>query len=187
MVGADAPAGVSGRSVHGLVILAAVGLAVAAAGCGLNVSKHGVSGNIFGHSFSAEKGALPAGFPSSVPTPDASRVLGGGGADNRWDAAFAVTGTLTAGTMAYESKLRSAGFTITNYQAGSTPVTGATGSGSTATTLTASGATFEASDPQWTMRVASGSTSSVSGTGLRAGEFAINLIVVPTSATTTSS
>ncbi len=59
--------------------VAAVGLALTLAGCGLHVSKNGVSGNILGHSFSASKGSLPAGFPSAIPSPDASRVLGGGG------------------------------------------------------------------------------------------------------------
>jgi hypothetical protein len=157
---------------------------MAIAGCSLHVSKNGVSGNIFGHSFSASKGSLPTGFPSDIPTPDASRVLGGGGADKGWDAAFAVTGTITAGTMAYAAKLRSAGYTVSNYQSGTTPVTGTTGSGSTATTVTLSGATFEATDSQWTIQVASGSTSSITGTGLKAGEFAINVTIVPATSTT---
>ena len=166
--------------------IAAVGIALALAGCGLHVSKNGVSGNILGHSFSASRGSLPAGFPSAVPPPDASRVLGGGGAANRWDAAFAVTGTIDSGTMAYESKLRAAGYTISNYQSGSTPVTAGTGSGSTATTVTVSGAAFDASDSRWTIQVLSGNTSSIQGTGLKPGEFAIDLVVAPTSSTTTS-
>jgi hypothetical protein len=157
---------------------------MAAAGCSLHVSKNGVNGNIFGHSFSASKGSLPAGFPSDVPIPDASRVLGGAGADRGWDAAFAVTGSITDGTMAYAAKLRSAGYSINNYQSGTTPVTGTTGSASTATTLTLSGATFQATNPQWTIEVASGRTSSISGTGLKAGEFAINVTVIPTTSTT---
>src|ERR1700674_5575191 len=70
-----------------LLALAAVGLTLSA--CGLHVSKHGVSGNAFGHSFSAASGQLPSGFPSSVPVPDNSRVLGGAGVDNGWGAAFA--------------------------------------------------------------------------------------------------
>ncbi len=183
---AAAPPSTGRRPVRGTLGIAAVGLAIALTGCGLHVSKNGVSGNILGHSFSASKGSLPAGFPSAVPVPDGSRVLGGGGADNHWDAAFAVTGVITSGTMAYESKLRAAGFTITNYQAGSTPVTSATGSGSTSTTVTLSGATFQAGDPQWTVQVVSGNTSSIQGTGLKTGEFAIDLIVVPASSTTTS-
>jgi hypothetical protein len=63
-------------------------------------------------------------------------------------------------------------------------VTGTTGSGSTATTVTLSGATFEATDSQWTIQVASGSTSSITGTGLKAGEFAINVTIVPATSTT---
>lgn len=105
--------------------LVAIGLSLSA--CGLHVSKHGVSGNIFGHRFSAASGQLPAGFPSGVPVPDASRVLGGGGADDRWDVAFAVTGSTAAGTSAYQAKFQSAGFTLSNVQAGSTPVTGVPG------------------------------------------------------------
>ncbi|HEV3281793.1 MAG TPA: hypothetical protein VG032_09340 [Acidimicrobiales bacterium] len=165
------------------VTIAALCVSMAVAGCSLHVSKHGVNGNIFGHSFSASKGSLPTGFPSDVPTPDASRVLGGGGADKGWDAAFAVTGTITAGTMAYVAKLRTAGYSISNFQSGTTPVTGTTGSGSTATTVTLTGATFQATDPQWTMQVASGSTSSITGTGLKAGEFAINVTIIPTTST----
>ncbi len=88
--------------------------------------------------------------------------------------------------MAYESKLRAAGYTIANYQSGSTPVTAGTSSGSTATTVTVSGASFDASDAQWTIQVLSGHTSSIQGTGLNTGEFAIDLVVVPTSSTTTA-
>jgi hypothetical protein len=157
------------------------------AGCGLHVSKNGVNGNILGHSFSAQKGSLPAGFPSDVPPPDASRVLGGAGADNRWDAAFGVTGSIGSGTLAYEAKLRSSGYTISNVQSGTTPATNPSDTGSTGSTVTLSGATFEARNGQWFVEVATGSTSSVSGTGLRAGEFAINVTVVPASSATTSS
>ena len=178
---------VSSRSVRRLLAVAGLGLAVLLSACSLHVSKNGISGNVFGHSFSGAKGSLPAGFPSNVPTPDSSRVLAGGGADNNWDVAFAVTGTFSAGTMAYESKLQSAGYTISNYQSGTTPVTGSTGAGSTATTITASGATFEATDAHWRIQVASGTTSSANGSGLRAGEFALNIIVLPASSTTSSS
>jgi hypothetical protein len=150
--------------------------------CGLHVSKHGVSGNVFGHHFSAASGQLPAGFPSSVPVPDASRVLGGGGADNRWDVGFAVTGSVTAGTAAYQAKFQSAGFTVSNIHPGSTPDTGAS-SGSPSTTVTLTGSLFTANDAQWTVEVESGSTSSVANGVLKPGEFAINITVEPASST----
>jgi hypothetical protein len=153
--------------------------------CSLHVSKSGVSGNVFGHNFSVAKGALPSGFPSSVPVPDNSRVLYGGGTDNNWDVGFAVTGAVTSGTAAYQSKFEAAGYTISNVQSGTTPVTGAPSSG-TSTTLTLTGSTFTAKDAQWTVEVVSGTTSSKGGP-LKAGEFAINITVVPPSETTTSS
>ncbi len=167
------------RRIHRwwLALLAA-GLMLSA--CGLHVSKHGVSGNIFGHSFSAASGQLPAGFPSSVPVPDASRVIGGGGADNRWDVAFAVTGSTAAGTSAYQAKFQSAGYTLSNVQSGSTPVTGAP-SGSPPTTVTLSGSVFTAKNAQWTVEVESGTASSAKVSALKPGEFAINITVVPTS------
>lgn len=172
------------RSVRRVGVLATICLGVALTGCSVHVSKNGISGNILGHSFSGARGTLPAGFPSSIPTPDGSRVLGGGGADNNWDVAFAVTGTVDTGTPAYESKLRSAGFAISNYQSGTTPVTGPAATGSTSSTITATGATFEATDAQWRIQVASGNTSSANGSGLRAGEFALNITVLPASPTT---
>ena len=148
--------------------------------CGLHVSKHGVSGNVFGHNFSAASGQLPTGFPGSVPVPDASRVLGGGGADNKWDVGFAVTGSITPGTAAYQAKFQSAGYAISNVQTGSTTVT--TGAGvHQNTNLT--GSVFTAKDAQWTVEVESGSTSSVSNGVLKAGEFAINITVLPASST----
>ncbi len=159
-----------------------VAAALTLSACGLHVSKHGVSGNAFGHNFSAASGQLPAGFPSSVPVPDASRVLGGGGADNKWDVGFAVTGSITAGTAAYQAKFQSAGYTISNVQAGSTPDTGSS-SGSPSTTITLTGSVFTAKDTQWTVEVESGSTSSVSNGVLKAGEFAINITVIPSSST----
>jgi hypothetical protein len=162
-----------------LPVLIAVGLGLSA--CGLHVSKHGVSGNLFGHSFSAASGQLPAGFPSSVPVPDSSRVLIGGGSDNRWDVGFAVTGSLSAGTTAYQDKFQSAGYTLSNIQSGSTPATGP-GSASPTTTLTLTGSVFTAKDAQWTVQVVSGTTSS-SKPGLRAGEFAIDIAVVPAGST----
>jgi hypothetical protein len=156
--------------------------ALALSACGLHVSKHGVTGNFFGHQFSAASGQLPAGFPSAVPVPDASRVLGGGGADNRWDAGFAVTGSITAGTAAYQAKFQSAGYTLSNIRSGSTPATGAA-SGSTSTTITLTGSVFTATDAQWTVQVESGSTSAVNNGVLKAGEFAVNVTVVPTPST----
>jgi hypothetical protein len=186
-VGPPARRSPTSRPLRRLLGMASVGVALTLSGCGLHVSKSGVSGNILGHSFSVAKGSLPAGFPSAVPTPDSSRVLGGGGADNRWGAVFAVTGTITSGTAAYQSKLSAAGYAITNTHSGSTPVTAATDSGSTATTVTVTGVSFQASDPQWTIQVVSGNTSSIRGTVLKAGEFAISLVVGPTSASTTSS
>jgi hypothetical protein len=133
-------------------------------------------------------GTLPSGFPSAVPVPAHSRVLAGGGTSDRWDVAFAVKGDLTAGTTAYRDQFTAAGFTVTDVQSGSTPVTGSTGanSGATTTTVTLSGSTFRAADAQWTVEVASGSTTSSTDGTLRAGEFAVNITVVPTSSTTTT-
>lgn len=163
-----------------LAIAVSVGLVVS--GCSLHVSKHQVSGNFFGHRFSGANGSLPAGFPTSVPVPDNSRVLVGGGADNNWDVGFAVTGSITSGTTAYQSKFRSSGYSIAHVQAGSSPVTdgSASNAGSPSTTVTVSGSIFTADDAQWTVQVESASTTS-SGNGLRAGEFAINITVVPAS------
>jgi hypothetical protein len=165
--------------------LASVGLVLS--GCSLHVSKHGASGSIFGHSFSGANGELPSGFPSNVPVPSDSRVLIGGGADNNWDAVFAVTGSITAGTAAYQAKLQSAGYSITNVHAGTTPVTGppVSNSNSPSTTVTLTGSIFTAANAQWTVQVESASTSS-SGTGLRAGEFAINMTIVPASTSTSA-
>ena len=101
--------------------LLASGLVLSA--CSLHVSKHGISGNVFGHSFSGASGQLPTGFPSDVPVPDHSRVLVGGGTDNDWDVGFAVTGSLSSGTTAYQDKLQSAGYAISNVETGSTTVT----------------------------------------------------------------
>jgi len=178
---ADRPGGTARRGAGGwLLALMATGLALSA--CGLHVSKHGVSGNAFGHSFSASSGQLPAGFPTSVPVPDSSRVLGGGGSDNRWDVAFAVTGSLTQGTTGYQAKFQSAGYTLSNIQSGSTPATGPA-SGSPTTTLTLTGSAFTATDAQWTVEVASGTTSSSKTGVLKAGEFAVNITVVPAGST----
>jgi hypothetical protein len=178
----------AGRWATGsLCAVAAVTACSLLAGCGLHVSKHGVSGNILGHSFAASQGSLPAGFPSDVPRPDASRVLGGAGADNSWDAAFAVTGSIGSGTLAYAAKLRSSGYTISNVRSAATPATNPSDTGSTGSTVTLSGAMFEARNGQWSVDVESGTTSSVAGTGLRSGEFAINVVVTPASTAETPS
>ncbi len=160
----------------------AAGLMLSA--CSLHVSKHGISGNVFGHKFSGASGQLPAGFPSDVPVPDNSRVLDGGGADNDWDVAFAVTGTLAAGTTAYQAKFQSAGYTVTNIQSESTPDTGAANP-SPSTTITLSGSVFSATNSQWKVEVESGSTSSAKNGPLKAGEFAVNITVVPAPSTST--
>ena len=165
-----------GRRVAGAAALVLVaGLALPA--CSLHFTKHGVSGNIMGHNFSGAAGQLPAGFPSDVPVPDHSRVLGGGGADKNWDVAFAVTGPLGAGTSAYAAKFRSAGYTVSNVEAGSTGGT-APGSDGPTTTVTVTGSTFTAKDATWTVEVATGSSSSTGGV-VHAGEFAANITVAP--------
>ena len=180
----DPPTGAVPRgSLRWCLLPVVAGLSLSA--CGLQVSKHGVSGDFFGHRFSAASGQLPAGFPSSVPVPDASRVIGGGGADNRWDVAFAVTGPTAAGTSAYQAKFQSAGYTLSNVQSGSTPVTGAP-SGSPPTTVALTGSVFTAKDAQWTVEVESGSASSAKISALKAGEFAMNITVVPTSSSPSS-
>jgi hypothetical protein len=166
---------------------AALASALVLTGCGLSVSKNGLSGKAFGHSFSAAKGQLPSGFPKAVPSPADSRVLVGGGADSRFDVAYAVKGTVDVGTAAYQSTLQSAGFAISNVQNGSTHVTEPVSAGSTSTTVTLTGSTFAAKDGQWTVEVASGTSSSIKGVGLKAGEFALNVTVEPaTSGTTTT-
>ena len=148
--------------------------------CSLHISKHGISGTAFGHSFSGASGQLPAGFPSDVPVPDQSRVLVGGGTDNNWDVGFAVTGSLASGTTAYQGKLQSAGYTISNVETGSTTVTSNT---AVPQNTNLAGSVFTAKNAQWTVQVESGSTSSTKGSPLKSGEFAINITVVPASST----
>ena len=161
-------------------------LAVILTACsGLQVSKNSVSGTIGGHSFSGSTGALPAGFPSSVPIPDHYRVIAGGGTNNRWDVGFAVVGSISTGTASYQSKFTTAGYSISNNQSGTTP--GISGSGSTSTTLTVSGSIFTAKSAQWTVEVVAASTTGSTGGNLKPGEFAINIVVLPTTATTTPS
>jgi hypothetical protein len=152
--------------------------------CSLHVSKHGISGNVFGHKFSGASGQLPTGFPSDVPVPDNSRVLDGGGADNDWDVAFAVTGTLAAGTTAYQAKFQTAGYTVTTIQSESVPDTGAANP-SPSTTLTLTGSVFSATNTQWKVEIESGTTSSAKNGPLKAGEFAVNITVVPAPRTST--
>jgi len=158
-------------------------VAVALAACSLHISKHGISGNILGHNFSGATGALPAGFPSDVPVPDNSRVLAGGGTQNNWDVAFAVQGTVAQGTTAYQSKLRSAGYTVSNVQSGSAATATSTASGAktTQTTVSVSGSTFTAKDAKWAVQVASGTTSASTNGAIKPGEFALNITVVPAS------
>jgi len=119
---------------------------------GIHISKNGISGNILGHKFSAASHSLPAGFPSEVPLPDNSKVLGGGGVSDSsgtvYDAAFAVSGTVGPATSAYEAKFRSAGYTLSNVHAPSPISNGSSttgsGSNSTSTTVTVTGGTFTA-------------------------------------------
>jgi hypothetical protein len=168
------------------IAITSAGLLLSA--CGLHISKHGVSGNILGHSFSAARGSLPGGFPGGVPVPQGARVLGGGGSNGRWDVAFAATGSATAGATAYEDKFRSAGYTITDAQTGSAPLNPTTGSTGTvtSTTVTVTGSVFTATDPSWTVEVEAGSSTSPTVGSLKAGEYAINVTVVPTSSVTSS-
>jgi len=159
--------------------LVATAAAVTLSACSLHISKHGVSGSILGHSFAGSSGALPSGFPTNVPVPDGARVLGGAGTGNRWDAAFAGTGSVATGTAAYEAKFRSAGYTLSNIQSGSTSVTATTAAGATSSSITLSGASFTATGSGWTVEVLSGSTTSSTGGALRPGEYAVNITVVP--------
>jgi hypothetical protein len=178
------PGGLHPRRVRLWVLVLASGVLVLS-GCSLHVTKHGVSGNAFGHNFSGATGELPAGFPTNVPLPDHSRVLIGGGTNNKWDVAFAVTGSQASETSAYQAKVQSAGYTISNVQTGSPPIASGPGANSSPTTVSAAGSAFTAKNAQWTMEVVSAATSS-QGTGLKPGEFAINITVVPASLTTSS-
>lgn len=173
----------AGRHGAPRVAAALVAAALALAACSLHISKHGISGNILGHNFSGATGALPAGFPSDVPLPDNSRVLVGGGTSDNWDVAFAVKGSVASGTTAYQSKLRSAGYTVSSLQSGSadTPSSSASGSRSTQTTVSLSGSTFTARDAKWKVEVASGTTTASTNGQIKAGEFALNITVVPAS------
>ncbi len=178
------------RISAGTIVLAVVAMMLAA--CGVHISKNGISGNFGGHSFSAASGALPSGFPSAVPVPTGSRVLGGGGSDSRWDVAFAATGNVSAGATSYQAQFRSDGYTVTNVETGSTatpegqPAGSSGGATSTSTTITLQGSVFTATDAQWTVEVELGSTTSPTVGKLKAGEFAINITVLPTSSVATT-
>jgi hypothetical protein len=154
--------------------------------CSLHVSKHGVSGSILGHSFAAKSGTLPTGFPTTVPQPDGARVLGGAGATNRWDAAFAVTGSVAAGAASYEAKFRSAGYAVTDVHPGLSPVTGSTAAAS-ATTVTATGASFTATGQGWKVEALLGSATGSTDGQLRSREYAVNITVVPSATIASSS
>jgi hypothetical protein len=176
------------RRLGPAVLVAVLGLVLAA--CSLHISKNGVSGNILGHKFSAAEHALPQGFPSDVPVPDNSRVLGGGGTSVQggegWDALFAVTGSSTSVMSAYQSKLKAAGYTISDVQAPqsiSTPTS--SGGASTSTTETVNVGSFTATNSQWTIKVLVGTTSG-SGGELKSGEVGLNITLVPTSDVTTT-
>jgi hypothetical protein len=171
--------------------------AAALSACSLHVTKNGVSGNLFGHKFSAAEHQLPAGFPSDIPTPANSQVLAGGGVTDAggtgWDVAFAATGDVASGSTAYQAKFQSAGYTISQVQApGSTSVTAPTtagtqaGSSATSTTVTLQGASFVATSPTWQVTVLLGSSSSAVSSELKAGQYGINITAVPTSSTTTT-
>jgi len=184
---AGAPAATS-RRLGPVVLVAVMGLALAA--CSLHISKNGVSGNILGHKFSAAEHALPQGFPSDVPLPDNSRVLGGGGTSVKngegWDALFAVTGSGSSVMSAYQSKLKGAGYTITdvqNPQTFSTPTS--SGGGGTSTTQTVNVGSFTATNSQWTIKVLVGTTSGTGGE-LKPGEVGLNITLVPTSDVTST-
>jgi hypothetical protein len=173
------------RSRRSVAALGLGALGVVAAGCGIHISKNGISGSIGGHQFSASIHGLPAGFPTSVPVPDNARVLGGAGTNGGYDAAFAVPGTVPAGAQAYEAKFRSAGFTVTDLTAPSTTGLSGSGQNSSSTTLTLTGASFSAKDAGWNVLVEIGSSSSTAFAGLKAGEFGVNITVAPASATPT--
>jgi hypothetical protein len=143
---------------------------LAATVLGLSACSSGtsVTGSVNGQNYSAASGKLPSGFPSDVPTPSNSRVLGGGGGGNNWAVAFAVSGSVQSGTTAYQSKLTSAGYTIANAQSGAS--------------ASAAGAAFSATSSKWTVQVAGGSSSTQPTTSaLKSGEFALSVVVTPAS------
>jgi hypothetical protein len=152
--------GKAGRwALPAALVATALGLSACSSG-------HSVTGSANGQNFAASTGQLPSGFPSGVPTPSNSRVLGGGGSANNWDVAFAVTGSVSGATTAYQSKLTSAGYTVSNAQS--------------ATAASAAGAQFTATSSKWSVQVAGGSSpAAVSGGSLKNGEFPLNVTVTP--------
>ncbi len=127
-----------------------------------------MTGTVGGHSFSASTGQLPSGFPSGIPVPKDSRVLGGGGVGSNYDVAFAVHGSLASATTAYQGQLRAAGFTVSDVQSGS--------AGS------ASGTSFTATNAKYQLQVAAGSTGTApTDSALKPGEFPLSLTVTPAS------
>jgi hypothetical protein len=170
------------RRAAGLLGLTVVAVGLTA--CGVHISKNGISGSIDGHQFSAAVKGLPAGFPGDVPLPGGARTLGGAGTNGGYDAAFAVPGVVGAGTQAYESKFRSAGYSVTDIGSPSTTELSGSGQNATSTTVTLTGASFTAKNASWTVQVEMGSSSSAVGSELKAGEFGINITVVPAPTTT---
>ena len=168
-----------------MVVLLA-GLALSA--CSLHIGKNGISGNVFGHRFSAQTHQLPPGFPSAVPVPANSRVVFSGSAGTGYDVAFAVNAPLAAGVAAYQQQLRTAGYTISDVKSGSTALTPSStqGSGHTTTTITLTGSSFTATSPQWTVEVLAGTSSTVVTDLLKPGEFGLNITVVPSDQTTST-
>jgi hypothetical protein len=150
----------------GLALSAALAAGLAISACSSGSS---VSGTSNGTNYSAAAGKLPAGFPSDIPTPSNSRVLGGGGVGSNWNVAFALTGSVNDGFNSYQDKFRSEGYTVTDSSSG-------TGTGG------ATGATFTANNSKWTVHVAGGSSpSSASGGSLKSGEFPLNVTATPAS------
>jgi hypothetical protein len=165
-------------------------------GCGIHLSKHGISGNIMGHHFSAEQGALPTGFPSDVPVPADSRVLGGGGAGDSngsgYEVGFAVTAPVDQAFASYQQTFKNAGYTISNVQAPeavttpTAPAGPASGSSVTSTTVTLTGGVFTARNKSWNVEVVVGKSSEAFGGVLKAGETGISITVASSSLTTTT-
>jgi hypothetical protein len=177
------PAPTGAHAAVGLTLLA---LLVSA--CSIHVTKNGISGNIAGHKFAASAHSLPAGFPTDVPLPSRSRVIGGAGfSDSRgsgYDAVFAVRGTVTTGLKDYESEFRAAGYKITESSMAPPPAT--TGTNSPSTTLTVTGGAFQAANSNWNVVVLAGSRSTAASSKVRNGEFGLNLTVTPPASTPTT-
>ena len=140
--------------------------AFAFSACSSGSSGTSVSGTVNGQNYSAATGQLPAGFPSDVPTPSNSHVIGGGGGGNNWSVVFGVSGSVQSATTAYQSKLMSAGYTIANSTSGASS--------------SAAGAAFSASSSKWMLQVGAGSSATQpTSSALKSGEFALALVVTP--------